>query len=1339
MASSDSDDELPQFDSGEEDSQLVSSEPDDSEEEEEHPHRPAAKKRRVGGGAGGDSLGLELVAVHHADGPLAAAQAAASRIDASEEAEASLMQLEVEDLLREARPDLALEAALLDLVSSLAALLRALPEAEVASGGGGPAAAIKGFLADLAFQPVRPFVFRPPASVQVVGSFGLRAALRPSPCLDLALLMPAACFDSKDQLNHRYFAKRALYLAHVAAALKGHPQLSSVGWECLADDPRRPVLVLHPHQGLSPAGFRIRLLPAAPMELCPLPRLGPDRNSLRTAVAVAPPPARPALPPAAGGALVAEAAAAGKGTAKAGKGAKGGKGGKGSQQQQKQQQQKQQNQDAVASQPAPPAEPQLLPTPHYNTSVLQDILMLPLGEACRAAAASCPHFGNAASLLRVWARQQQLSCGADGLSGCMLTMLLVHLVESGQANPLMNAMHLFRTVLVAISNPKTFSTGLFMQRRQPGTSAANGSGSAAATPPDSKAWRRRFEVVFVDSSGWLNLAASLSKAALAQARATAARSLQLLNSGTPEAFDAVFLARQRQAALFDYWYHVEVPHAAAPEAADSAPGKEANGHAASGSGAGGGDLQQDLPAWRSVDQRVEALASKALGNRARLVRVFRRTLPASSTAKAPLRKGAPQPAQQHVLLGVQVDPTAALRTLDLGPSADKAEAARAYRTFWGDKAELRRFQDGRIAEAVVWEEGGPAERHLIPDRIVSYILQRHLPAGSSVACFAGALDAALRRKHSTPEADLAAAALCEAAAERLGKRLRSLASDSMPLRVVAVQSLAPVLRHAAAFPPLPHLLAGAPQDALATDHVARCLEPVELVCQLEGSGKWPDSPEAFQKMKAAMGCQLAQQLQQALGMEAQASEECVDVLTDGFAFRLLLATERDAAMQQKALQLSGEARVPPQEDMPLRTWHQGAISAVAGENPAFEPAVRLVKRWVGAHLLSPHLLEEAAELMLAHCFSSGSNGAAGSNGAGSGAGGAAGTGGAAVAAAPASCLSGLLRFLQLLAEHPWKVQPLIVDPNSELSATQRDAIVRQHAAQRAAGTAPALCIATPRDPTGGAWTGGRPSSQVLHRIVVLAQRSAAALEQLLLGSSGVGGAAGTGEAAARAAAVGTAFSRDLSEYDVLIQLRQDALPSAGNDLRLGKAATAAASSSSTAAARQQLGPALQAANEQLAAQVAAQTVIGKHSRAILKGIPQSILQARGHHAVRRELLVGFDPLPPFTEQLARRLGDLAVCCADYIGGSMVALKWRPAAFAPASLRPEQAHLACPAGSAEAAPAQELAARRQGSAAPNGKQQEGGGLSAAAVVPDVVGVLTDALQLGAGLVESIHLQ
>lgn len=134
----------------------------------------------------------------------------------------------------------------------------------------------------------------------------------------------------------------------------------------------------------------------------------------------------------------------------------------------------------------------------------------------------------------------------------------------------MSAMHLVRTVLVALSGPKTFSGGLFMARR----------GHSVTTPPDAKAWRRAFEVVLVDPSGCLNLAASVSKAALAQARGAAAHSLALLNAGGPEAFDAVFASRRRQAALCDAWFHVRVPPPPLP----------ADGYSR--------ELLADQPAWR---------------------------------------------------------------------------------------------------------------------------------------------------------------------------------------------------------------------------------------------------------------------------------------------------------------------------------------------------------------------------------------------------------------------------------------------------------------------------------------------------------------------------------------------------------------------------------------------------------------------------------------------------------------------------------------------------------------------------------------------------------------------
>lgn len=119
--------------------------------EEGHEQQPLAKRRRTDGS---HTLGLELVTAalqrgHRVMPPTAAAD----HVDAREEAEASLLQLEVDDLLQEARPDPATEPALLDLIQSLAATLTALPEAEV-PWDGGAAAAIRGFLDDLAFQPL---------------------------------------------------------------------------------------------------------------------------------------------------------------------------------------------------------------------------------------------------------------------------------------------------------------------------------------------------------------------------------------------------------------------------------------------------------------------------------------------------------------------------------------------------------------------------------------------------------------------------------------------------------------------------------------------------------------------------------------------------------------------------------------------------------------------------------------------------------------------------------------------------------------------------------------------------------------------------------------------------------------------------------------------------------------------------------------------------------------------------------------------------------------------------------------------------------------------------------
>ena len=61
---------------------------------------------------------------------------------------------------------------------------------------------------------------------------------QPSATVDVAVEMPRACFDEKDHLNGRYFARRAQYLGELAAALRKKPSFMQVSWEFLGHDAR---------------------------------------------------------------------------------------------------------------------------------------------------------------------------------------------------------------------------------------------------------------------------------------------------------------------------------------------------------------------------------------------------------------------------------------------------------------------------------------------------------------------------------------------------------------------------------------------------------------------------------------------------------------------------------------------------------------------------------------------------------------------------------------------------------------------------------------------------------------------------------------------------------------------------------------------------------------------------------------------------------------------------------------------------------------------------------------------------------------------------------------------
>jgi hypothetical protein len=71
--------------------------------------------------------------------------------------------------------------------------------------------------------------------------------------------------------------------------------------------------------------------------------------------------------------------------------------------------------------------------------------------------------------------------------------------------PAMAAPQLMRCVLSKLAAPRSFEKGIFMSRD---------ADSGLPPPPAASAFQQRFEVVFVDASGWLNIMGGVTSSAM---------------------------------------------------------------------------------------------------------------------------------------------------------------------------------------------------------------------------------------------------------------------------------------------------------------------------------------------------------------------------------------------------------------------------------------------------------------------------------------------------------------------------------------------------------------------------------------------------------------------------------------------------------------------------------------------------------------------------------------------------------------------------------------------------------------------------------------------------------
>ena len=87
-----------------------------------------------------------------------------------------------------------------------------------------------------------------------------------------------------------------------------------------------------------------------------------------------------------------------------------------------------------------------------------------------------------------------------------------------------------------------------------------------------------------------------------------------------------------------------------------------------------------------MEEEIENVVRQAAGTRAVQVHAQRRGIQPVHP-----EHGLSAVSSQRVRVGVRVNMAQVQRTVDIGPAADDADAVRAFRTFWGEKSELRRF------------------------------------------------------------------------------------------------------------------------------------------------------------------------------------------------------------------------------------------------------------------------------------------------------------------------------------------------------------------------------------------------------------------------------------------------------------------------------------------------------------------------------------------------------------------------------------------------------------------------------------------------------------------------
>nr|XP_034833632.1 nucleolar protein 6 [Maniola hyperantus] len=722
------------------------------------------------------------------------------------------------------------------------------------------------------------------------------------------------------------------------------------------------------------------------------------------------------------------------------------------------------------------------PTPFYNSSILTDLTAAENQAFLNETFINKENLKQAIVLLKIWVRQRSLQ-----VSGHVISLLVAYLVQVKRINNIMSSYQIIRNVWIYLKSSEWDKNGISFHKGQD-------------TPPIEE-FHTHFPIVFLDKTGYYNTCWQMCRGTYDALRRESGLAVDMLDNGKINSFIPLLMTPVTVLMQFDHILRFKNLPKLKESILQRAP-KSVR-------------VNYGLDQLALVTDTLHNLLRKGLGERVNLIlQIVEAEF--SWTVTRTVEKARKDGYVENLSFGFILNPENAINIVDRGPPANLPEAEE-FRVFWGDKSELRRFQDGSITEACVWDAATLADRRSISRQIVDYLLQLKYDIPSTdLYHISSQLDSLTARKSADCRQMEETALSVLQAFDELRRDLRAL--TQLPLDISAVYGISPVFSYCDPFPALgsnpdrnPRRRANASLiKEVPNARIPEYTPANRAILELSYSGKWPGDIEAFRCLKAAFHLQIADRLHKQYSLPTHAYDNHVDVLKNGLVFRLHIAHPKEITLLRRAVErgvvrfTESEESVELQCETVLLPRLRGALHGLHQKHPAFGPTVCLFTRWLSCHLLSDHWPPCVAELLVSAVFT------------------------LHAPLLPPTCPTvGFYRVLKLLVSTDWSSQMIVLDFNDDMSREEITELERKFNTRET--QTPYMYIVTAYDgDLPSVWSRGLPTKPVVLRTQLVAKATLAYVEKALLVDM--------------EESILPAFIPSLSGYDVLIYLQRNLVP-----------------------------------------------------------------------------------------------------------------------------------------------------------------------------------------------------